>query len=121
MREKQMSEEYQAVNLKELVMMILRKWWLLVIIMLTTTALAYWLSITYTIPIYRAQATLFIGKDSNVLASINVNDLKFSNELVSDYRELLSSRLVTEEIIEALDNRAYHEQIIKNMNVFTIE
>lgn len=116
-----MNEQHQNVNLRELMLAVIGKWWLVIGCMVVVGMLSYWLSNAYTVPIYRAQSTLFIGKDTSVLASINVNDLKFSNELVSDYRELLSSRLVTDKIISDLNGEVWHEQLIRNLNVITIE
>lgn len=114
-------KEYETINLKELILLILKKWWLLLIFTVVTATMTHWISSTYTVPLYKAQATLFIGKDSSVLANINVNDLKFSNELVNDYRELIKSRLVTDEVVSTLEYTLYYEQLIKNLNIFTVE
>ncbi len=55
-----------------------------------------------TTPIYQAKSTLFIGKDSGGLSNISLSDLQVGNTLVSDYVQLISTNLVTEEVIQDL-------------------
>jgi len=49
----------------------------------------------YIKPVYKAETTLFLGKEKDQV-SLSFSDIQVNNQLVVDYREILQSRRVAE-------------------------
>lgn len=111
------NEEYQEIDLVELFRTVLRKWWLIVLLMAIAGGASYYVTETYVTPIYKAESTLFIGKESDMLAGISLSDLNVDNKLVVDYRELIKTRLVTSEVIEELALQTSTPGLIANLGI----
>lgn len=118
--ELKMNEEYQEIDLLELIQVVLRKWWLILLLMIVAGGSAYYATTEYVTPIYEAKATLFIGKDNSTIAGLNLSDLSVDNKLISDYRELIKTRLVTEQVINDLALVATRETLVGNLAVSII-
>ena len=112
-----MQEEYQEIDLVELMRAIMRKWWLIVGFMVVAGGISYYITTEYITPIYEAKSTLFIGKENDVLSNISLGDLQVDNKLVVDYRELIKTRLVTEEVINDLALLTTVDGLITNLNI----
>lgn len=97
-----MNEEYEEIDLLELAQRILSRWKFVVLLVVLSAGAAYGVTKQLITPIYEASTTVFIGKESTALASLNLADLQVGNQLVTDYRELIKTNLVTQEVIEEL-------------------
>ena len=97
-----MEQEYDEIDLRELIHVLLSKWWLIVIFLVVATGITGYVTMNHITPIYEAKSTLFIGKESNTIAGISMSDFQIDNKLVVDYRELIKTRLITEEVIRDL-------------------
>ena len=115
-----MEQEYQEIDLRELIHIVLAKWWLIVIFFVFSIGITAFVTINYITPMYEAKSTLFIGKETNNIAGISLSDLQFDNKLVVDYRELIKTRLVTEEVIERLDLDVTVSGFVSRLSVATI-
>lgn len=115
-----MNNEFQEINLGKLVMSVLRMWWLILIMVTVGAISAYIVTANYITPTYEARATLFIGKDTDVLSSISMSDLQIDNKLVLDYRELIRTKLVANQVIEDLNLNISYERMITRLGVDTI-
>lgn len=116
-----MGEEYQEIDLLELLGIVIRKWWLILIFVVIAGGTSYYVTTEMITPIYEAKATLFIGKEADLLSEFSLTDLQVDNKLVVDYRELLKTRLVTEEVIEELGlQNVSTNQIVSMLSVSTI-
>ena len=52
--------------------------------------------------LYKAETSLFVGKESDKIASLDLGEFNLNKSLVSDYRQLILSRLVSQEVIDEL-------------------
>jgi capsular polysaccharide biosynthesis protein len=115
-----MGEEYQEIDLIELMFIVLKKWWLILIFALLAGGSSYYYTTNFIEPTYEATATLFIGKEADLLAGFSLSELQVDNKLVVDYRELLRTRLVTEQVIQELGLNIATGSIIQQLSVETI-
>lgn len=92
----------EEINLKELFRILLKKWWILVLCAVICAAAAGLWSYYMLVPMYSANTTLYIGKSADDKATPLTNDLYLGTLLVSDYQELIKSRLVSSQVIEEL-------------------
>lgn len=116
-----MNEEYQEIDLLKLAKVVVAKWWLILILMVIAGGTAYYVTMEYVTPIYEAKSTLFIGKENDSLTGIDLNDLKVENQLIVDYRELIRTNLVTEEVISELSLLATPEELVSNLGISSID
>lgn len=115
-----MGEEYQEIDLLELVGIVLRKWWLILIFVVIAGGIAFYFTSNYVTPTYQAESKLFIGKEADILGEFSLTDLNIDSKLVVDYRELLKTRKVTEEVIQELGLNVSTNRLISNLSVVTI-
>jgi len=115
-----MGEEYQEIDLIELFIIVLKKWWLILLFAALAGGSSYYYTTNYIAPTYEAKATLFIGKEADLLAGFSLSELQVDNKLVVDYRELLRTRLVTEQVIQELGLNITTSQIVSRLSVETV-
>jgi len=97
-----MQEEYQEIDLIEIIKTVLAKWWLIVIMMVAFGYGAYYYTTNYVTPIYRASTTLFIGREEGTIGGFSMSDLSVGGQLIGDYTQLIRTDLVLGEVIESL-------------------
>lgn len=99
-----MGNEYHELNLKELILTVLKKWPLLCFLLLLCSGSTYYISTNYLQPVYRASATLFIGKEHNSLGGIGISftELQINTQLMYDYKQIAQTRHVIEKVIDEL-------------------
>ena len=113
-----MREMTKEIDLKEIVLGVLKMWWLIIILPLSLSGLAYYVTEEWMVEEYEATTTLFIGKDSvDTLTEFNINDLAVDSKLVSDYRELIQTKLITEKVIDTLHLDYSRMDIIDRLTV----
>jgi len=124
-----MENEYEEIDLKELIHVIVRKWWIIVILVLVSGIGAYLVTSFYIEPIYESSTSLFIGKEQNEIAGISIADLQVGNKLIVDYREIAQTRMIAEAVIDNLnlnmDLTTFRQNIsinnVKDSRLFTIK
>lgn len=114
------TKEFQEINLGKLLSSVVDMWWLIALFVLVAGISAVVITKGYMRPTYEASATLFIGKDTDVLSSISMSDLQIDSKLVLDYRELLRTKLVTREVISELGLNTTYESMIRKLDVETL-
>ena len=97
-----MEQQLDELDLREIINILRDKWWLIVIFLLSSIIISIYVTNTYITPMYEAKSILFIGKDSNTIAGISLSDLQVDNQLVTDYKELIKTRMISEKVIEEL-------------------
>ncbi|PKM55453.1 MAG: hypothetical protein CVV00_04110 [Firmicutes bacterium HGW-Firmicutes-5] len=112
-----MNEEYQELDLLELLRGIISNWWLILLFMIVAAGSSYYATKTYVVPIYKAESTLFIGKENDIITGISLGDFQLDSKLVVDYRELIKTRLVTEEVIDDLELKTTRNEVVDNLNI----
>ena len=114
-------QEYQEIDLMELIQLVLAKWWLILLLMVIAGGSSYYATKEYVTPVYQAKSTLFIGKESELLAGISLNDFNLDNKLVIDYKELIKTKLVTNKVIDTLALKTSYTELINNMGIQVID
>jgi len=118
--------DYIEIDIREILIVLLKRWYLIAICFILATGSSFAITKFYLKPVYRAQTTLFLGKESDKVASLSIADIQVNNQLVSDYRELLKSNLVAESIEKKLGvsaakfKRSVNVQTVKDSRIFSI-
>lgn len=116
-----MDNEYQEIDLKELMHMLLKRWWLITILFVIGTVSTYIISSYYIKPVYEAKTSLFVGKEKGALGSISLGDIQLNSKLVTDYRVLAKTRLVADSVIEKLGLNMSFETFKNNLSISTVK
>lgn len=118
-----MNEEYLEIDLMELMRSVFSKWWLIVITVSICAGLSFYITKTQVIPVYEASSTIFIGKDTSSLGGLNLSmdDMSVDTQLVTDYQELVKTRLITQRVINELALETDSEDLIKSLDVSVIK
>lgn len=94
-----MEQDTQEIDLLELTQKIFKFWWVLLIAATLCAGLSYYVTKYHITPVFEAKTTLFIGKEAGAIASIDLNELSVGNKLITDYRELIKTNQVIEQVI----------------------
>lgn len=116
-----MENEYQEIDLRELIRVVLKRWWIIAILFVISTVSAYLVTTYYMKPVYEAKTSLFIGKEKSSIGSISLGDLQLNSKLITDYREIAKSRLVAEEVINNLGLNMELEDFRSNLSISTVK
>lgn len=111
--------DYIEIDIREVFMTLLKRWYIIAICFILAAGSAFAVTQFYMKPIYKAHTTLFLGKESDKVASLSIADIQINNQLVNDYRELLKSNLVADSIENKLGVNA--GRFKKNVNVQTVK
>jgi len=76
--------------------------YLIVLCFVLSAGTAFVVTQFYIKPVYKAETTLFLGKEKDQV-SLSFSDIQVNNQLVVDYREILQSRRVAEIINQSLE------------------
>ncbi len=98
-----MSIMNHRINLKETLTKVLKKGWIILILIVVFGLGARFFSSNYIEEVYKAEATLFIGKEQGIQTNITLSELEASNQLIIDYKEIANSRFVIEPVMQQLD------------------
>lgn len=91
------------LDLLELLHILRNRWWIIAISFVLAVLICAIVTYNFIIPVYKAETTLFSGKEPNRIASLNLSDLNLDQKLVTDYREIVLSKLVARQIIADLN------------------
>lgn len=98
-----MDEQYQEIDLKELFYIVRLRWWIVAVIFIISVTASAVISFCFLDPVYKAETSLFLGKESNSIGSINLGDLQVNNQLVGDYQQMIKTRTIAENVIKELN------------------
>ncbi len=115
-----MEERYNEISLMELLKYLLKYWWMTIIFTSLAVGISYYVTQNYITPIYESKTTLFIGKESGSLAGINLQELNVNDRLVVDYRELIHTNQVVDEVIRNLNLNTTASKLRKIVKVSTV-
>lgn len=111
--------DYIEIDIREILIVLLKRWYLIAICFILATGSSFAITKFYLKPVYKAQTTLFLGKESDKVASLSIADIQVNNQLVADYRELLKSNLVADSIEKKLGVKA--SKLKRNVSVQTVK
>ncbi len=112
--------EEQEIDLKELLYMLRVRWWIVALVFFMAVTASAYVSFLVLEPVYESRTSLFVGKEETNIGPVSLTDLNLGQSLVSDYREILRSRLVAREVIEKLDLDMSIRNIQSRINVNTV-
>lgn len=117
-----MENEYQEINLKEILFEWINKWWIVALFTITGLILSYYITSNHITPTYQASTILFIGKEgSGNGIGLSLNDLYINDQLFVDYQQLADTRLVINEVQKNLNISIPLEEFKRSMDVYSIE
>ncbi|HOQ38592.1 MAG TPA: polysaccharide biosynthesis tyrosine autokinase [Acetivibrio sp.] len=120
-----MEKNFEEIDVLELVYLLLKKWYLIVVCLILATTTAFLVTKFYLKPVYKAESTLFLGKEPGQIA-LSITDIQLNNQLVVDYRQILKSRRVAKIINEKLgvDIKEFQSKVgvttVKDSRIFSI-
>lgn len=93
----------EEIDLKDIFGMLQKRWYIILISVLVCTAAAALISLFILKPVYQSNTTLYIGKNlDGEKTDLAYNDVLLGSQLVKDYREVVKSRLVANEVMQEL-------------------
>lgn len=95
-------EEEDTIDLVELFYVLWGHVWQILLCLVLGAAVAFGYTRFLVTPLYKAASSIYIVSASNN-SVVNLTDLQIGAQLTSDYRELLYSRPLLEDVIENLD------------------
>jgi len=108
------------INIKDLSGTLMKRSWICILIAIACAAAARYYSMNYMIPTYNSTAMLYlISKEEG--QSTTIADLQLGNYLAQDYKILVRSRPVAEEVIAQLELPMSSSQLISLISVYTPE
>ncbi len=105
------------MEIRRILYSVARKWWLVVLLAVLGGGIGF-LSVFFTKPMYQADTTLYIINRDKVLTtgqSLNSQDIAVSQQLVRQYSDIISSRLVTSAVVRDVKNYNFTENEILSM------
>lgn len=93
--------KYIEIDIRELFSLLLRKCWIIIICVFITAGIVCYYSYTRLTDYYSATATVYLGKEG-LGTSIDLGMISLNNYLMSDYINLIKSRMVAEEVIKRM-------------------
>lgn len=116
-----MDQEFHEITMKEIFHMIFKRWWLIVAAGFLAAGIALVLSIYYIVPIYKADTSLFLGKEKDKVGALEIWDLQVNDQLVIDYREIVKSRSLSQSILDTLKLNMTLKEFQRCVEVTTIQ
>lgn len=115
-------ETAKEVNFKELFEIIIKKWWLILLLTVIGFGIAYIYTVKYVTPVYEANTVLYIGQEGGALGSIDVSlgKLNANSQLLVDYKQIASTRLVVNEVIKNLGLNISYDQFKNNVIIESV-
>jgi len=90
------------IDLKEIFFLLLSKIWIIVGATIYMALMAFLITKVFITPMYTSKTTMYVmNKESNT--AITYSDLQVSSQLTTDYLEIVKSRTVLQEVIDALE------------------
>lgn len=95
--------------------------WLITIITVIFAIVSFYMS-SFVIPnLYESDVTIFIGKESGVLAEFNFLDLQIGEQLIEDYKELIKTKTVRHEVVELVDRNMDPKVLLDQVSIRTVQ
>lgn len=117
----QYEQQEQELDLREIIHILTVRWWIIAIFTALSIIITGFVTFTMIDPVYKAETSLFVGKESDKIASLDLGEFNLNKSLVSDYRQLILSRLVSQEVIDELGLDMTVSTFQKKVEVTTIE
>ncbi len=105
----------------ELIRQIYKKKWIVLIVTVFFGMLSFYFSQFVLTEFYSSEVTIFIGKESGVLAEFNILDLQVGEQLIVDYQELIKTKTLRREVVEKANLAMDIESLLERVTVHTVD
>ena len=112
--------EEQVISLSEILEALKKRWLLIAIITVLCTGIAAGVSMFVIDPIYETSTKLFIGKDENVNASYDNNDIMMYQRLLKTYSETIKTKDLLIRAVEGTNYDLSPSEVLEKLNVVTV-
>ncbi|ABX41591.1 polysaccharide biosynthesis tyrosine autokinase [Lachnoclostridium phytofermentans] len=104
------------INLGEIFILLLHKIWIIVLSSIVCAVAAGLISKFVMTPVYTSDTKLYIINRQNK-DTITSSDLQTGSQLTQDFKVMVLSRPVTEQVISKLNLNMTHDELVSNINV----
>ena len=112
-----MIEENEEIDLLEIVKLLWEGKLIIVLFTLFATVAALVVSTTLLEEKYETTTSLFVGTDESINDNLSMSDLQVSSQLIEDYKEVIKTRAVAEEVMDTLDLDISYSEYLNNIQV----
>ena len=118
-----MESREAELDLKEIMHIIRKRLWFIVLVTILAVGAGGVISLFVLEPVYRASATIIVGKPSNYLDGnrLQIEDLNLNQRLAKAYGEIIKSRGVLEDVISQLKLNLTTQQLKEKTLVKLVE
>ncbi len=107
---RQYNNDEIEIDLREVFILLISKMWIIVLMGLLTAGIGFALSAFLIAPIYESTSKIYILNKQQE-NTVTYSDMQLGAQLTKDYAELITSRLVLEEVIEELQLETVYEEM----------
>lgn len=104
------------INLNELLFVLLRKFWIAILAGMIGAIGCYLYSNYVLDPVYTSSTKIYVINRQNEYTT-TITDLQTGTQLTKDYKILVLSRTVTEQVIRELNLNMSHNELVSNISV----
>lgn len=116
-----MEDRYKTVEISKILREMLRRWWVLLFALILFSFAAYYITLNFMTPIYRASVTVFIGREGELERELTIADITLSQRLAMDYHQLIMTELVIGEVINRLPEEHRNVSVGRNLIVNIVD
>lgn len=105
-----MADRKREIDLIEFIQFVIRRWWLLAGLCIISILIAHFYSTNVVMPVYQAEATVFMGKEpvtedgeKEELNKITISMFQVTSQLVNDYEQMLKTRQIADDVIKKMN------------------
>ena len=118
-------EEYDVIELKEILQIIKKHLWLIIIVPIIFTMIGAAVSIYVIAPVYEASTTLIVRQDKASDEQIDISDVNLSKSLVYTYAEMAKSKTILENTrkslgLEGIDSNLITVSPVKDTQILKV-
>ena len=123
MEEKDLEQQYETIDLREIVLVLKKHAALLLTVTLVAAAVGFGVTALLITPQYEASATLIVNsrEDQQAQTVVTNDQINSAKQLVNTYAVILTSDTVLNETIEDLNLNLTYEQLLKKVSISPVE
>lgn len=105
------------MDIKQITRLVLRRWWLFVAFAAIAGGISFYMNYYVYEPVYAAKTSIFVNdkERNNSQYGIAYDQLMVSTQLIADYAELMTSRTISQAVIDDLKLKDYTADMIRGM------
>ena len=115
-----MGSKIKSIEIGKILKELLKRWWVLVLSIAFFSVISYYVTVNLMTPIYRASSTVFIGREGAAQDNLTIADLTLGQRLAIDYRQLIMTGLVLEEVITRLPENFRNISVGRNLLISVV-